>query len=387
MLGDVLEITFESNQLVAHLFAVPGSLQATLQSRLAVHVAQRGNRVALYGANREERGKAGRILETLYELLEKKGDLEDSDILAAFHTSAWTPDGEDADAPGFDHGFAPEKDPGSSSFQVGRSRVRPLTPAQAQYMRLLATKELLFALGPAGTGKTYLAVLYGLKLLAAERVARVVFARPAIEAGERLGFLPGDLRDKLDPFFRPIYDVILETWGGALLEQRLAQGVIEIAPLGFMRGRTLKNAFILLDEAQNATPDQLKMFLTRLGAGSRMVVTGDPEQADRPRPGPREGTLPAGQTPLTLLAEALSRRTEIGLIRFQVRDVTRHPLVRVILDHWPAALAGASASGGSAVPPDVTPDITPGVAPDISPAMSSASPFSVAQAPPPRQRP
>jgi phosphate starvation-inducible PhoH-like protein len=187
--------------------------------------------------------------------------------------------------------------------------------------------ELVFGLGPAGTGKTYLAVAAAIDLLMGGQVERVILSRPAVEAGERLGFLPGDLRDKVDPYLRPIFDALNDMLPADQIAKRLASGEIEVAPIAFMRGRTLARAFVILDEAQNTTPVQMKMFLTRLGEGSRMVVTGDPSQVDLPT-GARSGLSDA--------LEALRDVENIAIVRFTEKDVVRHPLVARIVGAYDA---------------------------------------------------
>jgi phosphate starvation-inducible PhoH-like protein len=208
--------------------------------------------------------------------------------------------------------------------------VAPRSPNQARYLRAMEQNDLVFALGPAGTGKTYLAVAMAVTLLRQRRVDRLILSRPAVEAGERLGFLPGDLKEKVDPYLRPLYDALHDMLPDGKLQQRLESGQIEIAPLAYMRGRTLSNAFAILDEAQNTTPAQMKMFLTRLGENSRMVVTGDPTQSD----------LPVGTG--SGLVDAIGKLEgipEIGIVRFDRSDVVRHPLVTQIIQAYDAAAA------------------------------------------------
>jgi phosphate starvation-inducible PhoH-like protein len=210
-------------------------------------------------------------------------------------------------------------------LQTERRPIGPRSPAQAAYLRAIKQYDLVFGLGPAGTGKTYLAVAAGVALLKQRAVERLVLSRPAVEAGERLGFLPGDMKDKVDPYLRPLYDALQDMLPDGKLESRLESGQIEVAPLAFMRGRTLSNAFVILDEGQNTTPAQMKMFLTRLGEGSRMVVTGDPTQDDLP-PGTISGLIDA--------VAKLSQVETIGMVRFTNRDIVRHPLVETILDAY-----------------------------------------------------
>jgi phosphate starvation-inducible PhoH-like protein len=212
----------------------------------------------------------------------------------------------------------------------------PRSPNQMAYAKALYDKELVFGIGPAGTGKTYLAVAVASTLLESGQVDRLVLSRPAVEAGERLGFLPGDLRDKVDPYLRPLYDALYDMMPADKVVARLQNGEIEVAPLAFMRGRTLSNAFVILDEAQNTTPVQMKMFLTRLGENSRMVVTGDPTQVDLPR-GARSG-----------LRDALAVTAgidDVTVIRFDNSDVVRHPLVTQIVRAYEAREAAQEPDG------------------------------------------
>jgi phosphate starvation-inducible PhoH-like protein len=218
----------------------------------------------------------------------------------------------------------------SLDLQVRTERrlVAPRSPNQAAYLRAIDRHDLVFALGPAGTGKTYLAVAAAVSLLRQRRVDRMILSRPAVEAGEKLGFLPGDLREKVDPYLRPLYDALQDMLPEGKLESRIETGLIEIAPLAYMRGRTLSNAVVILDEAQNTTPSQMKMFLTRLGENSRMVVTGDPTQTDLP-PG-----MPSG---LADAVDKLDGVPGIGIVRFDQGDIVRHPLVTEIIHAYEAA--------------------------------------------------
>jgi phosphate starvation-inducible PhoH-like protein len=209
-----------------------------------------------------------------------------------------------------------------------RTRKKTIVPRSANqglYMEALARNELIFALGPAGTGKTYLAVAQAVSQLITGSVDRLILSRPAVEAGEKLGFLPGDMKEKVDPYLRPLYDALHDTLPAEQVERRIASGEIEIAPLAFMRGRTLANAFIILDEAQNTTIAQMKMFLTRFGEGSRMVICGDPKQVDLPQPG------------ASGLADAVARLEgieNIAISRFTSADVVRHPIVGRIVEAY-----------------------------------------------------
>ncbi|MBV9717818.1 MAG: PhoH family protein [Candidatus Eremiobacteraeota bacterium] len=206
--------------------------------------------------------------------------------------------------------------------------VRPRTAGQRRFVHSIDEATLTFGIGPAGTGKTYLAVVMAVRALKKHEVTRVILSRPAVEAGERLGFLPGDLREKFDPYMRPLFDVLAEMLEDSQVNKYIERGTLEIAPLAYMRGRTLSDAFVILDEAQNATDDQLKMFLTRLGSGSKMVVTGDVTQID----------LPSGQrSGLRTAASRLAGIDEVGVVEFDETDVVRHPLVAKIV----RAYAGA----------------------------------------------
>jgi phosphate starvation-inducible PhoH-like protein len=218
------------------------------------------------------------------------------------------------------------------AIRTRKGAIGPRSAGQTGYIDLLARHEMVFALGPAGTGKTYLAVAQAVANLTSGRVDRIILSRPAVEAGERLGFLPGDMKEKVDPYLRPLYDALNDMLPGDQLTRRMTAGEIEIAPLAFMRGRTLAHAFVILDEAQNTTPVQMKMFLTRMGEGTRMVVTGDLTQIDLP-PGTRSGLADALDT--------LEGVSGIGVARFNNSDVVRHPLVGRIVEAYDQRQAAA----------------------------------------------
>ena len=211
----------------------------------------------------------------------------------------------------------------STLLSTHRGReIRPRTRGQRQFVRSIERATLTFGIGPAGTGKTYLAVVMAVRALKRREVSRVILSRPAVEAGERLGFLPGDLREKFDPYMRPLFDALAELLDESVVNKYMERGTLEVAPLAYMRGRTLSEAFVILDEAQNATDDQLKMFLTRLGAGAKMVVTGDATQIDLP-PGQRSG--------LRAAAGRLAAIEDVGVVELDEGDVVRHPLVAKIV--------------------------------------------------------
>jgi phosphate starvation-inducible protein PhoH and related proteins len=273
-------------------------------------VLTRGNRVTITGpASATE--VAQLVLNQLYDRLKRGQEVDLPAVEAAIRL---------AEADVGDRSLSLWRE--EVGFRTRKRRIGPRTPGQAAYVKALRDNDLVFALGPAGTGKTYLAVAAAVDLLMTGRVERIILSRPAVEAGERLGFLPGDLRDKVDPYLRPIFDALGDMLPADQLQKRLAAGEIEVAPIAFMRGRTLSRAFVVLDEAQNTTPVQIKMFLTRLGEGSRMVVTGDPTQVDLP-PDTRSGLADA--------LEILEGLDGIAVIRLSDRDVVRHELVARIV--------------------------------------------------------
>jgi phosphate starvation-inducible PhoH-like protein len=221
--------------------------------------------------------------------------------------------------------------PGASPLPIGRrGQVAPKTPTQARYLDALSQCELVFGLGPAGTGKTFLAVAHGAGMLLRGAVDRLIVSRPAVEAGERLGFLPGDMNEKVDPYMAPVWEALTDILGAEQLRRRREKGEIEVAPIAFLRGRTLSHAFVIVDEAQNASRAQMKMVLTRLGEGSRMAVTGDPTQIDLPNP---------SDSGLAHAVGLLEGVQGIGVIRFSSEDVVRHPLVERIVRAYDADAA------------------------------------------------
>jgi len=280
---------------------------AQIEQLLDVHFVTRGNEVRAEGDD----GKlALTVVDDLYARAERGEEIAPGDVKAAVRLANLPPPAE----PGRRDG---------SALKTDKRVIRPRSKNQASYLDAMAGHELVFGLGPAGTGKTYLAVAQAVTMLKRQQVERLVLSRPAVEAGERLGFLPGDMKEKVDPYLRPLYDALQDMLHEGKLNSKLGSGQIEIAPLAFMRGRTLSHAFVILDEAQNTTPAQMKMFLTRLGEGSRMVVTGDPRQTD----------LPAGvESGLVRAVERLETVPEIGVTRFDRNDIVRHPLVSLILE-------------------------------------------------------
>ncbi len=310
-------LSFADNQLLPALFGSRDGHLAQIEKALGVSLVNRGNLVAINGPG-DASARARLVLNSLYSRLEAGEPVDAADVTAALNMVARA-DGSSAIPP-------------DVVIRTPRGRLSPRSPLQAAYIQAMRSRELVFALGPAGTGKTWLAVFQAVALLLAGDVDRIILSRPAVEAGERIGFLPGDMREKVDPYLRPIYDALHEALPADRIARLLENGVVEIAPLAFMRGRTLRNAFILLDEAQNTTQAQMKMFLTRIGPNSRMVVTGDPTQLDLP-PGKLSGLEDAAQ-----LLRGLDR---VSVIRFGESDVTRHRLVAQIV----AAYAGTPGAG------------------------------------------
>ncbi len=306
---------FGDNALLPLLFGDHDRNLVRLEQGLNVRMSSRGNRVAITGE--PERVHAAEIaLNGLYKRLEAGKGVSRADVDTAIRMAdAARPEDGDPRLPLSD----------LPAILTRRGAVGPRSPGQAIYMEMLARHEMVFGLGPAGTGKTYLAVAQAVGMLQAGRVDRIVLSRPAVEAGERLGFLPGDLKEKVDPYLRPLYDALRDMVDPEVIARLMTSGVIEVAPLAYMRGRTLNDAFIILDEAQNTTPVQMKMFLTRMGEGTRMVITGDLSQIDLPT-GQRSGLRDALDT--------LEGVAGIGVTRLGVRDVVRHPLVAAIVDAY-----------------------------------------------------
>jgi phosphate starvation-inducible protein PhoH and related proteins len=302
-------LEFSNNRLLAGLAGAHQKNLVRLEQKLGVRVDMRGNLVGISGAA-DASAKAASVLRALYARLEAGEEPGTAEVDAEIR-------------------FAGEKDAnvaggtfGSPAIRTATGRVtRARSPAQAAYLDLMRTHPLVFGIGPAGTGKTYLAAAFGAHLLHERQVERIVLTRPALEAGERLGFLPGDLREKIDPYLRPLYDALFDVLGDRTAKL-LEEGTIEVAPLAFMRGRTLTRSFVILDEAQNVTSGQMKMFLTRLGEDSRMVVTGDASQSDLPG-GRAEG--------LNEALNILSGVEGAAIARFTEKDVVRHALVMRIV--------------------------------------------------------
>jgi phosphate starvation-inducible PhoH-like protein len=296
-------LEFEDNNLLIELFGSQESNLRLLEKELPVTIATRGNQVVIHGEE-ENTHIAGHVLTSLYLRLQEGKQVDTTDIMTALRSAS-------------------EKELHEETFLTTKRRViTARSHQQAAYIQALKEKDLVIAEGPAGTGKTYLAVALGVEMMLAGQMDRLILSRPAVEAGEKLGFLPGDIREKVDPYLRPLYDALHDMLPYEQVTKKIALGEIEVAPLAFMRGRTLSDSIIILDEAQNTTEVQMKMFLTRLGNNSRMIVTGDLSQIDLPT------GVPSGlQDALTTLEDVRG----VGIIKFTERDVVRHPLVSRIV--------------------------------------------------------
>ena len=311
-----VEVTFDKPQLLPQLFGEYDSNILALEERLGVYIHARGQRVVIEGSA-EAVAHAREVLQELQARV-IRGEEIDTGLIDAVIAMASEPTlagiiRADSGGNGGGGGNPP------IMIRTRRKTIVPRSVAQTHYMRDLVSNDLIFALGPAGTGKTYLAVAQAVAQLMTGSVQRLILSRPAVEAGERLGFLPGDMKEKVDPYLRPIYDALYDCMPPEQVERRIASGEIEIAPIAFMRGRTLADAFVILDEAQNTTPAQMKMFLTRFGQNSRMVICGDPRQVDLP-----------GGPPASGLNDAVARLEGIegiAISRFTAGDVVRHPIV------------------------------------------------------------
>jgi len=339
-------LQFDDNALLPMLYGEHDRHLARIEQQLGVQLSSRGNRLEIAGPAAEV-DTAHAALLALWRQLERRQAVSGAEVDAALRMAEGQREARGSGraaaeasglAPAGRAGRAVEPAEDVPVIRTRKAAVVARSPAQAAYMRALASHELVFGLGPAGTGKTYLAVAQAVSMLLAGEVDRIILSRPAVEAGERLGFLPGDLREKIDPYLRPLYDALYDMLPGEQVVRRLGAGEIEVAPLAFMRGRTLANAYVILDEAQNTTPTQMKMFLTRLGEHSRMAVTGDLSQIDLP-PGQRSGLRDA--------VETLAAVKGVTFVHFTKRDVVRHPLVTRIVEAYEAQEAKVRAPGRS----------------------------------------
>lgn len=312
-----VSMVFENNRLLPMLFGEDDRNLSKIEAKFHVTAASRGNVLAISGDKANVEASRA-VLQSLYNNLAKSGELSNGDVDAALRMASRAPEDGQEILPGM----------GDMAIKTMKKAVRPYSHVQGEYIKKLYDNDLTFALGPAGTGKTYIAVAMAVHMFMNRKVDRIILSRPAVEAGEKLGFLPGDLKEKIDPYLRPLYDALYDMIPGEKVQHYIETGEIEVAPLAFMRGRTLANAYVILDEAQNTTPTQMKMFLTRLGEHSRMVVTGDLSQTDLPK------DIKSG------LGDAL-RKVEnipgIASVHFSDSDVVRHQLAARIVqayDEW-----------------------------------------------------
>lgn len=322
---------YPDNRLLIDLCGPHDSHLTELERLLEVQIRRRGNMMQVYG-EAGPRGRALEVLDALYGRLEQGREVNLGDVdreLRLGQSGTGSRDGDQIEMFGS----------GAIEIRTRKKLVEPRTAAQKAYVKALFENDLSFGIGPAGTGKTYLAVAVGVNKFINGEVDRIILSRPAVEAGERLGFLPGDMKDKVDPFMQPLYDALHDFLPGKQLAKLMEEKKIEIAPLAFMRGRTLANAFVLLDEAQNATTMQMKMFLTRLGEGSRMAITGDRSQID----------LPRGVTSGLRDAERILKGIErISFNYFSADDVVRHSLVAAIIKAYDSDASKERARGDGA---------------------------------------
>ncbi|MGR3616153.1 MAG: PhoH family protein [Paracoccaceae bacterium] len=311
-------VEFPDNRLLIDLCGEYDRNLADIETKLGVQIIRRGNQLSVMGEP-DARLHAAEVLQALYERLETGRAVEHGDVDRELRMGSET-SAEKGDQLEMFKG-------GTVEIKTRKKLVEPRTDAQKAYVKSLFENELAFGIGPAGTGKTYLAVAVGVNMFITGHVDRIILSRPAVEAGEKLGYLPGDMKDKVDPYMQPLYDALNDFLPGKQLAKLFEEKRIEIAPLAFMRGRTLSNAFVVLDEAQNATTMQMKMFLTRLGEGSRMVITGDRTQIDLPR------GVSSGLSDAERLLQTIPK---IGFNYFTSRDVVRHPLVAAIIEAYEA---------------------------------------------------
>jgi phosphate starvation-inducible protein PhoH and related proteins len=313
-----VKILVPGHQSMVALLGQRDAFLRQIEAAFSADVLVRGNEITITGRP-EVTEQVGRVFEELLELLEQGRDLNDDTVRQTISmvTAVPTADG-DADAP------RPSEVLGDDLLSARGKKIAPKTFGQKRYVDAIRRSTVTFAIGPAGTGKTYLAVAVAVRALQERQISRIILTRPAVEAGERLGYLPGTLYEKIDPYMRPLYDALYEMTGPDTLPRLMERGIVEVAPLAFMRGRTLNDAFIILDEAQNTTPEQMKMFLTRLGFGSKAVVNGDATQVD----------LQGGQSGLSVVEHILDGIEGISFVHLGGKDVVRHQIVQEIVEAY-----------------------------------------------------
>ena len=311
--GDSINVRIFNNEI---LMGIVGSFDNNLKELEKISGSKiyfRGNSIAIKG-DKDKNEKVKNAIEYLIDRFRTDKQIDRNDIIASLNTDMVK-----------DMKNQSTVQPLEEVIKTPKRSVIPRSKKQKEYVRSLKTNQITISLGPAGTGKTYLAVAVALTMLLEKKVERIILSRPAVEAGEKLGFLPGDMKDKVDPYLRPLYDSLYDLLDYDRIQRKIESGAIEIAPLAFMRGRTLKNSFAILDEAQNATETQIKMFLTRIGVNSKLVVNGDPSQVDLPN---------KNQSGLIKSQVILKSIKEISVINFDHQDVMRHPLVTKIIEAY-----------------------------------------------------
>ena len=308
-------ISFDDNLVLPVIFGEHDKNLKTIEQELGIVILPRGNFLKIIG-NKTTIKLAKNVLEQLYNLACKSNNIGIGEIIGTINILKNNTTNHEA---------TNIDDIDSFSIAAGKKIIKPRSSKQLDYFELVKKKQMVFCCGPAGTGKTYLAVAFAVSMLKTGQIDKIILSRPAVEAGERLGFLPGDLKEKIDPYLRPIYDALNDMLSFSEVLKKIESGTIEIAPLAFMRGRTLSNAFIILDESQNTTPIQMKMFLTRLGEDSKMIINGDLSQVDLP-----SGTKSGLRESITILKDV----KDIGFINFTDQDVVRNPLVSKIVSKY-----------------------------------------------------
>ncbi|NBC35863.1 AAA family ATPase [Novosphingobium sp. FSY-8] len=310
------EVEFDEPTILGALFGQFDANLVVIENRLGVYISARGNRIQIEGSE-DSVARAREVLQGMHRRLLAGQDIDAGAVESLIAMSV---------EPTLEGIISGDQQHPPVMIRTRNKVIVPRSATQIEYMRALVKHDVIFALGPAGTGKTYIAVAQAVAQLINGSVKRLILSRPAVEAGEKLGFLPGDMKDKVDPYLRPLYDALFDCMPPEQVERRLASGEIEVAPIAFMRGRTLADAFVILDEAQNTTAAQMKMFLTRFGMNSRMVVCGDPKQVDLP-----------GGPQMSGLADAVGRLEGldgIATVRFSSADVVRHPIVGRIVEAY-----------------------------------------------------
>ena len=307
-------ISFSDNSILPIVFGEHDKFLKIIENKMSVSIITRGNLLKVSGETNKVKISCN-LLKTLFENAKYNNFLDEGEVHGMINILKDSKNGLLDDKENID----------SLSFTAGKKLIKPRSKKQVEYFNLVRKKDLVFCCGPAGTGKTYLAVALAVSMLKSGQIEKIVLSRPAVEAGERLGFLPGDLKEKIDPYLRPLYDALNDMLSFSEVLKKIENGMIEIAPLAFMRGRTLSNSFIILDESQNTTAIQMKMFLTRLGQNSRMIVNGDLSQVDLP-----SGTKSGLRESINILKDI----NDIGFIEFEETDVVRNPLVSKIVSKY-----------------------------------------------------